>query len=168
MSRRLAGLFVGLGLSMAASPEVRASDKFARGALILSPSDAPLSNRWLVSLGLDKPVNLEQTLYVGIEIQSAIYKVSTPAGSATVIPLNGFLNVKFKTATVGLRPFAGAGFGVPSTLTSSTGGKSFDPDLGFHLLAGTEWGKLTFEFQIARTLDTGAKFNYIVLAGLTF
>lgn len=140
-----------------------AAETALKGALIVSPSELSLSSRWLASLAKDKPVNLEQTIYVGVEIQTAIYKIS----GATVVPLNGFLNLKYKTATVGTRPFFGAGFGLATAFTFQSG-TDWNPDLAVHFLGGVDVGKFTFELQIERSFVTGLPFQYIILGGLVF
>lgn len=142
------------------------ADTSVKGAIIVSPSEVDISNRWFVSFALDSPLNLNETFFWGIEIQSAFYSVTAGNETATVVPLNGFLNIKAKSDKFNARPYAGFGFGMATFFATEGENTTWNRQLGLHFLGGVELGSFAVEFMAQRRLESGARFNYSILFGL--
>ena len=163
----LAGLLLfGLILSGGAA---EAGDAFLRGGLIFHPTDLSLEGRWRANFGSDYAVNFTETIFVGFEIQTSVYRRDTFDGrTATVIPGNGFVNVKVKSGSLGARPYGGGGIGILSSFVLLSGANDWDQELGYHFLGGVELGRLSVELQFQRGFDSGSTSTWAAYAGFVF
>lgn len=155
-------------LIAALSPPAIAGDAFFKGALQFNPSEAHISDRWLLSFGSDFPLNLSETAFLGFDLQAAWYRVPIGGASANVVPLNGFINAKFKAPTFGARPYAGGGLGTVTFLTFVEGSTDWNRKAGLHLLGGLELGSASIEFHALRILESDTEFTYWVLFGFVW
>ena len=155
-----------LGLAARSS----AGDAFLRGGIIFHPSDLEFAGRWRASFGSDYAVNFSQTIYVGFEVQSSVFRqdVAGSERTATLIPANGFVNVKYKSGTIGARPFGGGGMGLINTFVILAGDNSWNHNMGFHLLGGVELGSLSLEAQLQRAFESGSVTSYAFYVGFFF
>lgn len=145
-------------LALESSPAA-AGDAFLRGGVIFSPRDIGFEGRWRIALGSDYAVNFGETIYVGFELQSSVFRqdVADTARTATLFPANGFVNVKYKSGTVGsVRPYGGGGLGLISTFVLLSGGNDWESDFGFHFVGGVELSRLSVELQIQRPFSSDA------------
>lgn len=146
-----------------------AGDAFLRGGIIFHPRDIGLEGRWRADFGSDYPVNFTETVFVGFEIQTSVFRQDTSDGrTATVIPGNGFVNVKWKSPSLDLRPYAGGGLGLISDFLLLSGANDWSTDFGFHLLGGIEIGRLSLELQFQRGFETGSENTWAGYAGFVF
>ena len=126
-----------LFLSLAASSS--AGDAFVRGGVIFHPRDLEFAGRWRANFGSDYAVNFAQTIYVGFEVQSSAFRqdVAGSERTATLVPINGFVNVKYKSGYYSWSEEASRGHrqrgseGALRRASSSTGGSwRLDPRAG--------------------------------------
>ena len=81
-----------------------AGDAFLRNGIIFAPRDISFAGRWRAAFGSDYPVNFGETVYVGFELQTSVYRqVADSERTATVFPGNVFINVKYKSGKIGAR-----------------------------------------------------------------
>lgn len=153
-----------------ASTPASAGDAFFRGGVIFHPREVDLEGRWRVAFGSDYAVNFAETAYVGFELQTSVFRqdVLGSTRTATLIPANGFVNVKYKSSNIGVRPYGGGGLGLISTFVVLSGANDWNNDLGFHLLGGVELGRLNIELQLQRAFESGAETNYALYAGFVW
>jgi len=159
-------------------PAASAGDAFFRGGIIFAPRDIGFEGRWRVGFGSDYPVNFGETVYVGFEIQTSAYRqdVAETTRTATLFPANGFINVKYKSGNIGVRPYGGGGLGLISTFVLLSGGNDWNSDFGFHLVGGVELGRLSLEFQMQRPFSSdaslvnqfGSEMTYALYAGFVW
>jgi hypothetical protein len=117
-----------------------AGDAFLKGGIMLKPDgDIDFKHKWRISFGSDY-MNWDQ-LGVGFEVQMAYSSEDISDETYHYIPLNIFINVKYKTATEGVRPFGGGGVGLLSTLAFD-GGSNWFKRAGIHAVGGVEFGSL--------------------------
>lgn len=123
-----------------------------------------------MAFGSDYAVNFEETAYVGFELQTSVFRQDVLGAdrTATLIPANGFVNVKYKSPNLGFRPYGGGGLGLVSTFVFLSGANDWNNDLGFHLLGGVELGALNVELQLQRTFESGSDTSYAVYAGFVW
>jgi len=166
-ARQAAMMLVFCGFS--AGPAV-AGDAFVRAGLIFHPSDIGIEGRWRADLGADYAVNFSETVYVGFELQSSVFRqdVAESDRTATIFPANIFANVKYKSGNIGLRPYGGGGLGLLSTFILLSADNSWDKQFGFHLLGGIEYGRLSVELQMQRPFESGFDTAWALYAGLVF
>ena len=147
-----------------------AGDTFFKGGVIFHPRDVGFEGRWRAAFGSDYPVNFSETVFAGFEVQTSVFRQDvTPSGpTATVVPFNGFFNVKYKSGNLGTRPFAGAGLGLVSNLTFVSNDTDWTNDFGYHLLGGVEIGRLLLELQIQGAFDADADTEFAVYAGFVW
>jgi hypothetical protein len=145
-----------------------AGDAFFRGGVIFHPRDIGLEGRWRIDFGSDYPVNYAETVFLGFEAQTSVYRADVLADTATVIPANGFINVKVKSSKVGLRPYGGGGMGLLSNFVLLSGGSEWSKDFGFQLLGGVELGRLSLELQMQRAFESGAPTSWGAYAGFVW
>ncbi len=117
-----------------------AGDAFLKGGIMLKPDgDIDFKHKWRISFGSDY-MNWDQ-LGIGFEVQMAYSTEDILDETFHYVPLNIFVNVKYKTATEGVRPFGGGGAGLLSTLIFD-GGSDWLKRAGIHALGGVEFGSL--------------------------
>jgi hypothetical protein len=146
-----------------------AGDAFLRGGLIFHPRDLGLEGRWRANFGSDYAVNFTETIFVGFELQTSVFRQDTTGGgTATVVPANGFVNVKWKSPSLGLRPYGGGGLGLISDFVFFSGATDWESDFGFHLLGGVELGRLSLELQYQRGFESGSGSTWAGYAGFVF
>ena len=140
------------------STPAAAGDAFLRGGVIFSPRNIEFEGRWRISFGSDYPVNFAETIFVGFELQSSVFRqdVADTTRIATLFPANGFVNVKYKSGDIGVRPYGGGGLGLISTFVLLSGANDWESDLGFHLVGGVELGRLSVELQLQRPFSSDA------------
>ncbi len=99
-------------------------------------------------------------------MQTSVFRqdVTAVGPTATVVPINGFFNIKYKSGSLGARPFFGGGLGLVSTLSFVSNETDWANDFGYHLLGGVELGKLVLELQIqgAFESDVDTEFTFYV------
>ena len=160
----LALLFLGLAASSSAG------DAFFRGGVIFHPRDIGLAGRWRANFGSDYAVNFSESIYLGFEIQISGFRqdVAGSERTATLVPADGFINLKYKSGSIGARPYGGGGIGLISTLVLLAGDNSWDNSMGYHLLGGVELGALSLELQLQRAFESGSDMTYAFYAGFVF
>lgn len=159
-----------LGLSLTATaPNAEAGDAFFRGGLLFHPTGIDFAQRWFLSIGSDYGLNLDETIFAGVEIQGSAFRQDTTGGStAWVIPANGFFNVKYKSPSFGMRPYAGGGIGMVTNFVFVDGSNDWSRELAWHILGGIEFGRTSVELQVQRAFETGSTTSYSVLAGFVW
>ena len=157
-------LFLGLAASSSAG------DAFVRGGVVFYPRDVEFAGRWRVNFGSDYAVNFSQTIFVGFEIQSSAFRqgVEGSESTATLVPFNGFVNVKYKSASIGARPYGGGGIGLINQFVILAGSNDWSHKMGFHLLGGVELGALSLEVQLQRAFESGSDTSFAFYAGFIF
>ena len=154
-----------------------AGDAFLRNGIIFAPRDIGFAGRWRAAFGSDYPVNFGETVYVGFELQTSVYRqVADSERTATVFPGNVFINVKYKSGNIGARPYGGGGLGVISTFVLLSGGNDWQSDFGWHVMGGVELGRLSVELQLQRPFSPdasiinhfGSEMTYAVYAGFVW
>lgn len=159
----------GLLIALASSTPALAGDAFFRGGIIFHPTDLGIEGRWRVDFGSDYAVNYSETVYVGFEVQTSVYRQDVMGGgSATFVPLDGFVNVKVKSGNIGARPYGGGGLGLISQFSRIEGDFDWDNALGFHLLGGVDLGRLSLELQMQRAFESGSATTWAAYAGFLF
>jgi hypothetical protein len=138
--------------------------------VIFEPRDIGFEGRWRAAIGSDYAVNFGETIFVGFEIQTSVYRqdVLNSTRTATIFPANGFVNVKYKSGNMGVRPYGGGGLGLISTFTMLSGGNDWDSDFGFHLVGGVELGSFSVELQLQRPFESGSEMTYALYAGFVW
>ena len=146
---------------------VDAGDAFLKGGLVVSPSkDIPFKDKWRLSFGSDY-MQWDQ-LGIGFELQMAYSSEKILNETFHYVPLNIFVNVKYKTATAPVRPYGGGGVGMLSTLVFD-GGSTWNKQAGIHVMGGAEFGSLeetafVAELQIVKPVSgSGSKATQIHL-----
>lgn len=139
----------------------KAGDAFFKGGIILSPDgDVSFKHKWRISFGSDY-MNWDQ-LGIGFEVHMAYSSETIETENFHYIPLNIFVNVKYKMAKEGIRPYGGGGVGMMSTIIFN-GGSHWDKRAGIHLMGGAEFGSLeqtafVAELQLVKPISgTGSK-----------
>jgi len=161
-------LFFGVSMT-AATPSAEAGDAFFRGGLIFYPEGLDFAQRWFLSFGSDYGLNLDETIFAGVEVQGSAFRQDTTVGStAWVIPANGFFNIKYKSPSFGLRPYAGGGIGMVTSFVFVDGRNDWERDVAWHVLGGLEFGRTSVELQIQRPFESGSSTSYSVLAGFVW
>jgi len=156
------------GLVVAASG-AEAGDAFLRGGIIFHPTDIGLEGRWRANFGSDYAVNFTETVFVGFELQTSVYRQDTMGGNtATLVPANGFVNVKVKSSSLGVRPYGGGGLGLITDFVLLSGANDWNTEFGFHLLGGIELGHLSLELQFQRGFDSESSSTWAAYAGVVF
>lgn len=147
-----------------------AGDTFLKGGVIFQPRDVGFEGRWRAAFGSDYPVNFSETLFAGFEVQTSVYRQDVVASgpTATVLPLNGFANIKYKSGSLGARPFGGGGLGLVSQLRFVSNETDWANDIGYHLLGGVELGRLTLELQIQGAFDSDADTELAAYVGFVW
>jgi hypothetical protein len=133
-----------------------AGDAFFKGGAIFHPRDVGFEGRWRLAFGSDYPVNFSETLFVGFEVETSVYRqdVVEDGPVATIVPMNGFVNVKFKSRSLDVRPFAGGGLGLASNFLFVSSNSDWDKYFAFHLLGGVELGRLVLELKLQTGFDS--------------
>ncbi len=169
-NRAVAGVVVAVLFTALWSTPSSAGDAFLRGGIIFQPRDIGFEGRWRAAFGSDYPVNFGETVYVGFELQTSVYRqdVIGSTRTATLFPANGFVNVKYKSGNIGARPYGGGGVGLISMFTLLSGNNDWEYDLGFHLVGGVELGRLSVELQLQRPFESGAEMTYALYAGFVW
>jgi hypothetical protein len=159
-----------LGLLLLGTKPALAAETFLKGGVIFHPRDLGFEGRWRAALGSDYPVNFAETIYAGFEMQTSIYRQDvTPTGpTATVAPLNGFFNVKYKSGSLGARPFGGGGLGLVSTIRVVQSDTDWINDFGYHLLGGVELGRLVLEVQLLGAFESEADTEFAGYIGFVW
>ena len=168
---QVAAVTIGLLVTSTWLPRpAHAGDAFLRGGVIFEPRDIGFAGRWRASFGSDYPVTLSETVFVGFELQTSVFRQDVPGtdGSATLVPGNGYINLKFKSGNPELRPYAGGGIGLLSTFVFIGGGNEWVRDAGFHVLGGVELGGLSVELELSRTFEESADTTWAVYAGFVW
>ena len=170
MNIRPTRLLVGAAALLASvSRPANAGDAFLRAGAIFHPRDVGFEGRWRVSFGSDYPVNLGETVFVGFEAQTSVYRQDVVGGgTATFVPLNGLVNVKVKASALDVRPYGGGGIGLLSQFSQIQSDFEWDNDLGFQLLGGIELGRLNLELQLQRAFQSGAETSFAFFVGFIF
>ncbi|GMR22635.1 MAG: hypothetical protein BMS9Abin37_0998 [Acidobacteriota bacterium] len=162
------------------STPAAAGDAFLRGGVIFSPRDIGFEGRWRISFGSDYPVNFGETIFVGFELQTSVFRqdVADTPRTATLFPANGFVNVKYKSGNVGtrVRPYGGGGLGLIGTFILLSGANNWESDFGYHLVGGVELGRLSVELQLQRPFSSdaamvnqfGSNMSYALYAGFVW
>jgi hypothetical protein len=172
IGRRVSRLLVVAMLTAAALGSAKpasAGDAFVKGGLILHPTDLDFEGRWRAAFGSDYAANFSETLFVGFELQTSVYRQDVVDGStATILPASGFVNVKFKSAGLRTRPFGGGGLGLISQFQFLSGNTSWNKNFGFHLLGGVEVGRLVLELQLQKGFDSEVETEWAAYVGFVF
>ncbi|HEY7698558.1 MAG TPA: hypothetical protein VIE88_09085 [Vicinamibacteria bacterium] len=147
-----------------------AGDTFFKGGVIFQPRDVGFEGRWRVAFGSDYAVNLSETLFAGFEVQTSVFRqdVVESGPTATVVPLNAFGNVKFKSGGLGARPFGGAGLGLVSNFQFVSNETEWANDVGWHILGGVEFGHLLLELQVQGAFDSDADTEFTGYVGFVW
>lgn len=147
-----------------------AGDAFVKGGVVLHPRDIGIEGRWRAAFGSDYAANFAETLFVGFEVQTSVYRQDLVAGgpTATVLPANGFVNVKYKSTGLRTRPFGGGGLGLISRFQFVSGDTTWDKNFGFHLLGGVELGRLVLELQLQKGFDSEVATEWAAYVGVVF
>ena len=147
-----------------------AGDTFLKGGVIFHPREVGFEGRWRAAFGSDYPVNFSETLFAGFEVQTSIYRQDVVASgpTATVVPLNGFANVKYKSGSLGARPFGGVGLGLVSNLQFVSNETEWANDVGWHILGGVEIGRLSLELQVQGAFDPDADAEFAAYVGFVW
>ena len=161
----LAVFLVALG-----STSVDAGDAFLRGGVIFQPRDIGFEGRWRAAFGSDYAVNFGETIYVGFELQTSVYRqdVLDSPRTATLFPANGFVNVKYKSGNIGVRPYGGGGLGLISTFRLLSGNNDWESEMGFHVMGGIELSRFSVELQLQRPFASDSEMTYAVYAGFVW
>lgn len=170
-SRSLSALaLLVLAMAVVRPNECSAGDAFLRGGLILSPGGIDSAARWRLAFGSDYPVNFDETLFAGFEGQLSAYRQDVVGvdRTATFFPANAFVNVKYKSGGLGVRPYGGGGIGLVGSFLLLSGGNDWSRDLGFHVLGGVELGRLGLELQLQRAFASGADTTFTAYAGFVW
>ncbi len=180
MSQRIRSAAVAVVFLALWSTPAFAGDAFLRAGVIFSPRDIGFEGRWRIGFGSDYPVNFEETIYVGFELQTSVFRqdVADAPRTATLFPANGFVNVKYKSGNIGrpVRPYGGGGLGLISTFVLLSGANDWESDFGFHLVGGVELGRLSVELQLQRPFSSdaamvnqfGSNMTYALYAGFVW
>jgi len=161
-------LLMCIGLFFMLQGYSKAGDAFLKGGLFLRPDgDVDLKYKWRISFGSDY-MQWDQ-LGIGFEIQMSYSSTDILGETIHTIPLNIFINIKYKTATESVRPFGGGGLGMISAM-SFDGGSSWDKEFGMHLLGGVELGSLegsafVAELQLIKPLSGDNKDTIVAVFG---
>jgi hypothetical protein len=171
--RRVSRLLVAATLSAVVfswAKPAAAGDAFVKGGLLLHPTDLGFEGRWRAAFGSDYSANFRETLFVGFELQTSVYRqdVNADGPTATIVPANGFVNVKFKSSGLRTRPFGGGGLGLISRFQLLSGDTSWDKNFGFHVLGGVEIGRLVLELQLQRGFDSEVETEWAAYVGVVF
>ncbi len=120
---------------------------------------------------------IQDSISFGYETQFSYYKTNSndPAGAGiAVYPLNVFLNSKIKIIRKGLlRPYAGVGFGLFSSVKVYPDHYGWDKALATQVMAGISIGmgqRAAFQVEI-KMLNTdmaGFKTKFILAAGVSY
>jgi hypothetical protein len=146
-----------------------AGDAFFKGGVILHPRDVGFEGRWRVAFGSDYPVNFQETLFAGFELQGSAFRQDVVGGgTATIAPANALANVKYKSSSLGARPFAGGGVGLVGSFLFVSGETEWVKEFGFHLLGGVELGRLVLELQLTRAFESGSDTEYTAYVGFVW
>ena len=177
-SRAPQGVVVAVVLLALSSSPASAGDAFFRGGVIFAPRDIGFEGRWRLAFGSDYAVNFNETVFVGFELQTSAFRqdVAESTRTATLFPANGFINVKYKSGNIGMRPYGGGGIGLISTFVLLSGGNDWDSDLGYHLVGGVEFGRFSVELQLQRPFTSdasmvnqfGSEMTYALYAGFVW
>ena len=169
-NRAAHGAAVALLFTVLGSTPASAGDAFLKGGVIFEPRDLGFEGRWRAAFGSDYAVNFGETVYVGFELQTSVYRqdVVSSTRTATIFPANAFINVKYKSGNIGARPYGGGGLGLISTFTLLSGNNDWDSDVGFHLLGGVELGAFSVELQLQRPFASGSEMTYALYAGFVW
>lgn len=117
-----------------------AGDAFFKGGIMLRPDgDIDFKHKWRLSFGSDY-MKWDQ-IGAGFEIHVAYSSEDIDDETFYYIPLNVFVNVKYKTATEGIRAFGGGGIGMLSQLNFN-GDSEWFKRAGIHAMGGAEFGSL--------------------------
>ncbi len=155
---------------LAAAGPALAGDTFLKGGVILHPRDVGFEGRWRAAFGSDYPVNFSETLFAGFEMQTSVYRQDLTASgpTATVVPINGFGNIKYKSGSLGARPFGGAGLGLVSNLSFVSNETDWANDIGWHILGGVEFGHLTLELQVQGAFESESDTEFSAYVGFVW
>jgi hypothetical protein len=160
---------VAAALLLTAAPSL-AGDTFFKGGVIFHPRDVGFEGRWRAAFGSDYAVNFSETVFAGFEVQTSVYRqdVTAAGPTATVIPLNGFFNVKYKSGSLGARPFVGGGLGLVSTLAFVRSDTEWANDFGYHILGGVELGRLVLELQVQGAFESDVDTEFAGYVGFVW
>jgi hypothetical protein len=120
---------------------------------------------------------IQDFISFGYETQFSYYKADPAAangGMTSLYPLNVFLNTKIKILRKGaVRPYAGAGFGLYSSVKSYPDHYGWDKALATQVMAGVSIGmgqKAAFQIEIKMmgTDMPGFKTKFILAAGMSY
>ena len=158
------------GICLCSAPPILAGDAFLKGGVIFQPRDVGFAGRWRLSFGSDYAMNLTETMYLGFELQTSVYRQDILEGgpTATVVPGNALLNVKWKSSSLGARPFFGGGLGLLSTLVLASGNNDWDSSFGFQILGGVEAGHLVVELQVQHAFESGSDTSFAAFLGIVW
>lgn len=148
-----------------------AGDAFFKGGIMLKPDgDIDFKHKWRLSFGSDY-MKWDQ-IGAGFEIQLAYSSEDIVNETFYYIPLNVFVNVKYKTATEGIRAFGGGGIGMLSKLIFD-GDSTWYKRIGIHAVGGAEFGSLeqtafVVELQLIKPIsgDEPKDTEVLLLAGI--
>jgi hypothetical protein len=154
----------------ALAPEAVAGDTFFKGGVIFHPRDVGFEGRWRAAFGSDYPVNFSETVFAGFEVQTSVFRQDVVASgpTATVVPINGFANIKYKSGSLGARPFGGAGIGLVSSLRFVSNETDWANDIGYHILGGVEVGRLVLELQIQGSFEGDTDTEFAAYVGFVW
>ncbi len=171
--RRALVLVAWLLLPLVLPQPAESGDAFLKGGIIFQPRDADFAARWFIDFGSDYPVNLTETLFLGFDIQASVFRIDVAANqTATVSRGNGFVNLKYKSGSLGARPYGGGGIGLISSWVFVSGSTEWVNDMGWHLMGGIEFRSIAVELMVQRAFgsdpDTGPDTEYSVLLGFVW
>ena len=152
-----------------ATPSAEAGDAFLKVGVTLSDVGG-FTDRWFVSAGTDWGVS--EMGYFGMEIQGA-YRSNRAVGPVLIdsAPANFFLNGKWKSPRHGVRPYAGAGFGLVSAFVwrevAGVRTSQYVKDGGFQMMGGVELNeRWVLELNGLHVFAEGAEFRWSLLGGV--
>jgi hypothetical protein len=165
----LAGAALVLILALVAIP-ADAGDAYFKGGIIFAPRDVGFEGRWRLAFGADYPVNFAETVLAGFELQTSVYRQDVAAGgpTATIVPGNAFFNVKYKSSSLELRPFAGGGLGLVGDVRWLSSEFDWNKEFGYHLLGGIEFGRLVLELQMIGAFESGVDIQWAGWVGFVW
>ena len=153
-----------------APPGVIAGDAFLKLGYILHPELPDFEPAWLITGGSDWRVAPQA--FLGFEVQGSYKRHTSNRGMTTTrVPINLFMNLRWKSGGDSIRPYAGGGIGlIGGYLTDlSAEADNWHYDAGVQLAGGFEFNRrFVVELLAQRAFEEFADWHWSVLVGLRF